>query len=61
MEPCERKPFWKQKKWWMAVVGVAVPVLNHLLDLGIDPEAVIGVVLVVVGYIIGEAWTDATH
>ncbi len=61
MEPIVRKPFWKQKKWWAGVVGVLVPVLNHLLDLGLDPEAVIGVVIVVVGYIIGEAWTDATH
>jgi uncharacterized membrane protein YqaE (UPF0057 family) len=61
METPERKPFWKQKKWWMAIVGVAVPVLNNIFDLGLETEAVIGIVLVVVGYIIGEAWTDATH
>lgn len=62
MEPVvARKPFYRQKKWWAFVVGVVVPVANQFLRLELDPEVVLGIVIVAVGYIIGEAWTDATH
>jgi hypothetical protein len=57
----ERKPYYRQKKWWAAAVGVLVPILNHVLGIGMDADTVTLVVVAVVGYIIGEAWTDATH
>lgn len=56
-----REPFYRQKKWWAGVVGVLVPILNHVFGIGMDAETVALVVVAVVGYIIGEAWTDATH
>jgi len=60
-EPVKRKAFWKQKKWWAGVVGVLVPILNHVFDVGLDAGTVTQIVIVIVGYVIAEAWTDATH
>ena len=57
----ERKPFYRQKRWWAGAVGVLVPILNHVLGIGMDADTVTLVLVAVVGYIIGEAWTDATH
>ena len=55
------KPFYKSKKWWSAMIAVAIPVLNHFLGWGMDMEQVALIVLPLIGYVFGEAWTDATH
>jgi len=56
-----RKPFWRSKKWWMAIIGGVVPIANHVLGLELSVAEIFAVVLPLIGYILGEAWTDAMH
>ena len=56
-----RKPFWKSKKWWVAIIAAAVPVANAVLGLDLDTAELSLVIVPLIGYIFGEAWTDAMH
>jgi len=56
-----RKPFWKSKKWWVAIIAAVVPVANAVLGLDLDTAELSLVIIPLIGYIFGEAWTDATH
>lgn len=55
------KPFYRSKKWWTAILAAVIPVLNHAFGWGIDAEELILIVLPLIGYVLGEAWTDAAH
>ena len=55
------KPFYKSKKWWSAAIAAIIPILNHFLGWGINVEDLLLIVLPLIGYVVGEAWTDATH
>ncbi len=55
------KPFWKSKKFGAMVIGVVVPVLNHLFGWSIDIAMVIGFYVTVVTYIGGQSIVDARH
>lgn len=56
-----QKPFWRSKKWWVAIIAAAIPVVNNLLNLNLDATELTIIVLPLIGYIFGEAWTDAAH
>jgi len=55
------KPFYKSKKWWTAVLAALVPVVNHAFNLGLDAAEVAIIIIPLIGYVLGEAWTDAAH
>lgn len=52
------KKFWHSKKFWAAVVAVAVPVVNHFFDLGLSSEVVMQVVGPIGAYILGQGLAD---
>lgn len=56
-----QKPFWRSKKWWVAIIAAAIPVANNLLNLNLDATELTLIVIPLIGYIFGEAWTDAAH
>ena len=55
------KPFYKSKKWWMAFIAAAIPVLNSSLGLDLDAQELATVVIPLIAYVFGEAWIDAKH
>jgi uncharacterized membrane protein len=55
------KPFFKSKKWWTAVIAALIPIANNVLGWELDPIELMAVVIPLIGYIMGEAWTDATN
>jgi hypothetical protein len=52
------KPFWHSKKFWAAAVSAAVPIANHIFDLGLTQESIIQIVTPVVAYILGQGLAD---
>lgn len=52
----DNRVFWKRKTFWFTVAGVAVPVLNRLLGLGMQIEEVTAAVTPLVAFILGESW-----
>lgn len=46
------------RKFWMAVAGTLIVVLNEGLGLGIPEETYWGIVALVLGYVFGEAAVD---
>lgn len=55
------KPFWASKRWWMAMIAVAIPVLNHVFGLGLDVGEITAIAAPVVAYILAQAFVDASH
>ncbi len=48
-----------EKAFWMALVGVVVPLLNLFFGWGLDTGEVIAVVLPFVALILGVTWKEA--
>lgn len=48
----------KSRKFWMAVVGALLVILNDGLELGIDNETVIAAAGLLMTWIIGESAVD---
>ena len=55
------RPFWKSKKWWVAIIAALIPIANSAFGFNLDPTELTLIILPLIGYIFGEAWTDATH
>ena len=55
------KPFWQSKKWWMAAIAVAIPIVNQLFALGLDVGEITAIAAPVVAYILAQAYVDAGH
>ncbi len=51
----------KSRKFWLAVAGALVVVLNDGLGLNIPKDAVIALATVILGYIFGESTVDAVR
>ncbi|MBN2118525.1 MAG: hypothetical protein JW730_18270 [Anaerolineales bacterium] len=49
----------KSRKFWVAVVGAVLVVLNQGLDLGVNEEAVGNFANIIIGYLIAEGAADA--
>ena len=52
------KSFWHSKKFWTAVIATAVPVLNHIFEIGLNQEAMIHVSAPLIAYILGQGLAD---
>lgn len=52
---------WTSRKFWLALIGGAVPVLNVVLDLNMDATQVAAVLIPIIAYIFGEAWVDSNR
>jgi len=52
------KKFWHSKKFWAAVVGVSVPILNHFFDLGLTADVIMQVLGPIGAYILGQGLAD---
>lgn len=48
------KPFWKSKKWILAVIGILIPPLNLLLGWELSLE----MVAPIVAYVVGQGIAD---
>ena len=51
----------KSRKFWFAIVGAIVLVLNEGLDMGLDRDTILGFAALVLGYIFAEAGVDMTR
>lgn len=49
----------KSRKFWIAMVGVAIPIGNRLFGLDMSQEEVLTAVGPLVALILGIAWEDA--
>ena len=50
------KPFYKSKKWWMAIAGAISMIIGNYL--GIDPTTLLEVFGLIIIYILGQAGVD---
>ena len=57
----EHKPWYRSKKWWTSVVAAVVPLLNSRFGWGLEAQELAAIVLPLIAYTLGEAWTDAAH
>lgn len=55
------KPFYKSKKFWMAVVSGLLVVTNEGLGLELPIEAIMAVAGIAIAYILGQSAVDAKH
>lgn len=46
------------RKFWMALIGAALLLLNQGLDLDIDSNAVLGFAGIVMSYLVSQGWVD---
>ena len=51
----------KSRKFWIAIGAAVVSVANAIWDLGIDPEAGVGLAVVIGTYLLGQSWVDKTE
>ncbi len=47
--PKNKTPFWKDKAWWSIAVASLVPAVNYFTGLELEAEAVVTVVIAIVG------------
>lgn len=52
------KKFWQSKKFWAACIAVAIPLLNQILGLNIDHEAVTTMMTPMLAYVVGQGMAD---
>ena len=52
------KKFWQSKKWWIGIVGVAVPVVNSVSGWGLSVEEVLQILTPLFAYIVGQGLAD---
>ncbi len=48
-----------EKAFWVALIGVIVPLLNHFFNFGLEVGEVLLVVLPIIALILGVSWKDA--
>ena len=56
--PGVEKPFWHSKKWWMAMIGFVVPLLNSFLGWDLKADQVSTIILPLIAYVIGQGIAD---
>ena len=57
----QRKPFYKSKKVWASFIAFFIAMINQIAGLDMDYQEVVVIVLPLIAYVFGEAWTDAAH
>jgi len=53
------KSFLKSKKFWAAVIGVTVPILNQVFKLELSVEAVLTITGPIMAFLVGQGIADA--
>jgi uncharacterized membrane protein len=48
----------KSRKFWVAIVGALVPVISEAFGLDLDPEAIMSIAGIVIGYVLGQGYVD---
>jgi len=48
-----------EKAFWVALIGVLVPILNHFFGLGLEVGEIVAIVLPIIALILGVSWKDA--
>ena len=51
----------KSRKFWLAVIGAAIVIVNEVFDLGLSPESQAIVAGIFVSFIVGEAAVDSAR
>jgi uncharacterized membrane protein len=54
----EEKPFWKSKKWWAAIIGVAIPLILKEFGIFLTPDEVVAIITPITAYILGQGIAD---
>ncbi len=52
-------PFYASKTWWMAIIGLLVPVANQVFGWNMDIAEVSAMLAPITAYIIGEKYRDS--
>ncbi len=55
-----KKP-WHSKKWWMAVIGIVIPLVNHFFGMGLNPIEISAVLAPIIAYLLGQSYVDSKH
>ncbi len=50
--------FWKEKAFWVALIGVIVPLINHFFAFGLESGEVIAILLPIIALILGVTWKE---
>ena len=53
------KPFYRSKKWWMAILGVITPVLTKFTGIELSEQIQLAIITLIGVYIGGESWIDS--
>lgn len=53
------KPWYKQRKFILAIVAALVMVANATFDLELETEQIISILAPIIAWILGEAYVDA--
>lgn len=48
----------RSRKFWLAIVGAILPVLNEQFGIGLEPNEVMAAIGAIVAFIGGEAYVD---
>ncbi len=48
-----------EKAFWVALIGVLVPLLNHFFALGLEVGEIAYIVLPIIALILGVSWKEA--
>ena len=48
-----------EKAFWVALIGVLVPILNHFFGLGLEVGEIVAIVLPIIALILGVTWKEA--
>lgn len=54
----DEKPFWKSKKWWVAIIGVAIPLILKEFGIHLTPDEVVAIITPITAYIVGQGIAD---
>lgn len=48
-----------EKAFWVALIGVLVPLLNHFFALGLEVGEIVAIALPIIALILGVTWKEA--
>jgi hypothetical protein len=47
-----------EKAFWVALIGVLVPLLNHFFDLGLEVGEIVAIALPIIALVLGVTWKE---
>ena len=47
-----------EKAFWVALIGVIIPLVNHFFDLGLQVGEIVAIVLPIIALILGVTWKE---